>query len=213
MKLRQLFLALVMVFVMAFAVACTPEETPDPEPQEPSTILEFLQTSRNGDEVEMTGVVYAVTPAGYYMSDSSNGKIFVSTTGLSTTPAKGDEVEVKGTYSLSAGFAKITAVSAQEVKGSGKTTLAPTNGSIAAIKDLLKTDKTKTYGNYYSVVGTLSKDGDLYKLTDEENLSIVFSSDCTLSKLDASLGKRVTLPVVVYQYDTTESTYSVLFVD
>lgn len=212
MKLRQLFLAFLMVFVMALSVACKPE-TPDPEPQEPQTISEFLQASKNGDEVKMTGVVYAVAPTGYYMSDSSNGKIYVSTTGLTTTPAKGDEVEVKGTFSLSAGFAKITAVSSQEVKGSGKTPLAPTNGSIATIKDLLKTDKTKTYGNYYSVVGTLSKDGDLYKLKDEDNLEIVFSSDCALTKLDASLGKRVTLPVVVYQYDTTNSTYSVLFVD
>ena len=208
MKKRLITLLLIVMCLALVLTACEPSE--EPTGPELKTITAVLNDSKNNDEVKIEGVVYGVVSNGFYMSDSAEGRIYV----MGGENIKyGDKVTVEGKFSLLNDMPQIKNATVTVVESGQTANTVTSNSTIADINKLDSTARIGSYGAYYTVVGTVTKDGaGRTMLVDEQGESVLFNNYSNQSALDAFLNKRVTISVITHSYSAVDAMWKVSFV-
>lgn len=208
MKKRLITLLLIVMCLALVLTACEPSE--EPTGPELKTITAVLNDSKNNDEVKIEGVVYGVVSNGFYMSDSAEGRIYV----MGGENIKyGDKVTVEGKFSLINDMPQIKNATVTVVESGQTANTVTSNSTIAAINQLDPTARVGSYGAYYTVVGTITKDGaGRTMIVDEQGESLLFNNYSNQSALDAFLNKRVTISVITHSYSAVDAMWKVSFV-
>ena len=208
MKKRLITLLLIVMCLALVLTACEPSE--EPTGPELKTITAVLNDSKNNDEVKIEGVVYGVVSNGFYMSDSADGRIYV----MGGENIKyGDKVTVEGKFSLLNDMPQIKNATVTVVESGQTANTVTSNSTIADINKLDSTARVGSYGAYYTVVGTVTKDGaGRTMLVDEQGESVLFNNYSNQSALDAFLNKRVTISVITHSYSSVDAMWKVSFV-
>ncbi len=208
MKKRLITLLLIVMCLALVLSACQPNgpETPDVELK---AITSVLTDSKNNDDVKVSGVVYGKVSNGFYMSDSETGRIFVLG---GDNVNYGDKVTVTGKFNLINNMPQIKN-SVVTVEQSGQT--ANTVASAATIADInaLPSDaRTGSYAGFYTVVGTVAKDGaGRWTIVDEAGDSILINSYSNQNELQSFINKRVTISVITHSFSSADNAWTVSF--
>ena len=171
-RLKQLLLfTLMFVFVLGLA-ACEEREDPIDEGPELVTIESALTQAEQGDEIRIQGTIYYVQENGIYLSDSSIGNIFVSTTTLPDEAFElivGLEIELIGTFERTQNKPIISEVSYLELLNDQAD---PVMAVRTDVQDLVSLSPTALTGRRYSFVERTS----VTKI-DPITLQLVFVDD------------------------------------
>lgn len=204
MKLKTV-ITTIIIFVMAgVLIGCR-----KPVPEE--TILEIedvLETATNNQEVIIEGVVYAKVATGFYVSDSDLGKIFVTDT---TQVDVGDKVKIYGQFGIASNVPRIKNVTKVEETATGQTLPTPTQSTVSDILALSGTAKKGSYAKLVELVATVEETTTGYILRDDDANYVIVSSLSDTTALAAKVNTRVTLPVIVHEYNTLDLIWRVTF--
>lgn len=205
MKGKTFFSIFVFVLIALLAVGCKKEEPPV---ETITPIVDVLGTFTNNQEVVVEGVIYGKTTSGFYISDSNLGKIFVT---YATTANVGDKVKVKGTYGIVSNMPRIKNVTAVTVSASNQTLPTPEAMTVEQVLQLSGTAKTGSYSKLVNLVVTVEQGTTGIILKSDEANSLILSSVTDQALLTASVGKRVTIPVILHEYNTLDLIWRVTF--
>jgi len=159
--------------------------------------LSKVLQSKNNDEVDGKGVVFAKTNEGFYINDGNAG-IYVRL--ASATASKlaglkiGDEVEVTGKFALSNGqpFVKNADVN---VLASGKTALTAQSAKFEVI-NALDGNERSNYGLLYTTVAAVSTD-EAQRIVLNDGTSTILLADANVSEYEAFVGKKISTSFVL----------------
>ncbi|MDD4212451.1 MAG: hypothetical protein PHY42_03515 [Bacilli bacterium] len=205
MKGKTIFSILLVILLTFVAVGCKKEP---PVVETITPIVDVLNTFTNNQDVVVEGVIYGKTTTGFYVSDSNLGKIFVT---HATAASIGDKVKVTGVYGIVSNMPRIKNVSNVVVTASEQTLPTPENMTIEQVLALSGTAKTGSYAKYVSLVVTLEEGTTGIVLKSDENHSLILSTITDQTLLEASTGKRVTVPVILHEYNAIDLTWRVTF--
>lgn len=210
--MKRLFLTLVLFLTVLSLANCT-----DPKPEEftPRPIATVLTTGVNNANIKVEGIVYGVISNGFYVADSSEGKIFVIM-GSSWTPnvAEGDKVQITGQFSLINNFPQIKNVEKVTVVSSNNSLpLSATNSTVTSVASLSATSKTGSYASYVNLTVTIGKNlAGTYYLSDDDGNSILVYGSSNVSAFENIINSRVTLKAIVHNFVVSENKWQVSFV-
>jgi len=205
MKGKTIFSILFIILLATIAVGCKKEPTVI---ETITPIADVLETFTNNQDVVVEGVMYGKTSTGFYISDSTLGKIFVT---HDTAAEIGDKVKVTGVYGITSNMPRIKNVSKVVVTASDQTLPTPDTMTVEQVFALSGTAKTGSYAKYISLVVTLEDSATGIVLKSDEANTLIFSSITDQELLSASTGKRVTIPVILHEYNSLDLTWRVTF--
>ena len=203
---NKTILMLLLVFLLTFTVVGCKKEKPPVETI--NAIVDVLQTGTNNQNVIIEGVIYGKTANGFYVSDSELGKIYVT---HQTAANVGDKVKITGVYGITDNMPRIKNVSNVVVTATNQTLPTPEEMTVEQVMALSHTAKTGSYGRYVTVVATIEAGTvNTYLKSDLDN-SLIFSSITDLSLIESSKGKRVSIPVILHEYNSQDLVWRVTF--
>lgn len=174
----------------------------------------ILTTYKNNDDLKTKGIVYGIISNGFYMADSELGKIFVNM-GSSWTPNVnvGDEVSLTGKFSYISNFPQVKTVTELNVLASGKDVpVSVTTAGIDAIAKLDPKAKTGSYGKVFLVDALVNINvANIYALTDDAGNICWVNKQSNTDAFADYLNKRITLKVIVHNYESSDSIWNVSF--
>lgn len=172
----------------------------------------IASTYKNNQEVETRGVVYAVTANGFYLADSANGHIFVVRGSSWVQDVNvGDKVEVVGKFGYAQNIIQIKEVKSCVKVNSGNTPAVVAAESSIVEVNALSASQPSVYGSVVTLTGTISKNGTMYALTDEDGKIVFFDTNSNEAALEVHKGQRVTLNAVVYKYLTSDNVWTLSY--
>lgn len=165
-----------------------------------NTILEIHQLNLD-DALEFKGIVISIFDYGYIMTDGVNA-IGVYNLIPNDIIAVGDEVIVKGYYSIYNSLYQIFSSNEEEILSSNNpVVLTPT---VLTIEELLALDSTDKliHGLPYTITGTVEIRGDYNNvyIVDGDNAVFIsyFSLEDSLALLEDKVGQEITITVNYY---------------
>lgn len=173
--------------------------------EEPSyiytSVVDIHENSQLDDIIEFQGIVTGIFNGGYFLSDGTYA-ISIFNPGSIITIAVGDEINVKGSYSVYNTLFQINSVTKETLISSGNTN--PLTAAVVTVGELFALDSSNRliHGMLYEVTGTIEIRGDYDNLfiVDGDDVVMIYyySLDASLDALEAEVGNEVTIKVFYY---------------
>jgi len=213
MNFKNVFLMLGILVLSLIFIGCKKPAVDEDPTFTATAISEVLTDSKNNDDVQVKGIVYAVISNGFYLGDEAEGRVFVI---MGSTWEKnvsvGDEVEVEGKFSYINNFPQIKTPTVRKVSEGNTPLVTASTGTVEGIGALSNTAKTGSYGKLVTLTATVSKNAyNAYILMDDEGNSVLVDDNSNTTVLETKVDTRITLNVIVHKYSATEYKWIVSF--